>query len=113
MNKTFAKYVALFSYEAQVQGEISLDKDDFLLVARPDVPENYQTEWLVGQNERTGELGEFPGSYVEYVEDCEEQQPPAPPPRPPKPAAMQQTFSSSNSKRGRFDVCLLSCNTRI
>lgn len=95
MSQKFAKYVALFAYEAKVQGEISLDKDDFLLVAYPDVPENYQTEWLVGRNERTSELGEFPGSYVEYVEDCEEQQPPAPPPRPPKSAAMLQTVSSS------------------
>lgn len=45
--------------------------------------------WLTGENTRTKEVGEFPGTYVEYIGDVEElpeeEKPPTPPPRPPRP----------------------------
>lgn len=59
-----------------------------MIVAKPVLD---YSDWLTGENTRTGEVGEFPGTYVEYIGDLEElpqvqhiDKPPVPPPRPPR-----------------------------
>lgn len=60
-----------------------------MIVAKP--VQDY-SDWLTGENTRTHEVGEFPGTYVEYIGDIRDLPqaqdeigtPPIPPPRPPR-----------------------------
>ncbi|KAM9329388.1 phosphatidylinositol 3-kinase regulatory subunit alpha isoform 1-T1 [Gastrophryne carolinensis] len=88
------QYRALFPYKKERDEDIDLHLGDILTVtrgtllalgfgeggeARPD-----HIGWLNGYNENTGERGDFPGTYVEYI-GRKKISPPTPKPRPPRP----------------------------
>lgn len=88
------QYRALFPYKKEREEDMELRVGDILTVnrgsllalscgegseARPD-----QIGWLNGFNENTGERGDFPGTYVEYI-GRKKINPPTPKPRPPRP----------------------------
>ena len=92
MDSGWAQFRVLYNFNSREQREISIEEGDVMIVAKPVF--NY-TDWLTGQNTRTGDVGEFPGTYVEYIGDIDklpyeenvenEEKPPEPPPRPPRP----------------------------
>uniref|UniRef100_A0A6I8PD71 Phosphoinositide-3-kinase regulatory subunit 1 n=1 Tax=Ornithorhynchus anatinus TaxID=9258 RepID=A0A6I8PD71_ORNAN len=88
------QYRALYGYQKEREEDLDLHPGDVLTVnkgflvalglgagaeARPE-----EIGWLTGANESTGEHGDFPGTYVEYV-GHKELSPPTPKPRPPRP----------------------------
>ena len=104
-DQVFARYKACYAFEAQEPEEISIDIGDVLLVAYRQGLENEQIEWLEGQNERTGEFGEIPGSFVEFAGLTYEQKPRAPPPTLPKPTFLKKpTYRKYTPKRGLFSL---------
>lgn len=93
MASGWAKFQANYSYEPRDEREIAIEHGDHLYVAKP-VEDPFG--WLIGQNERTKEYGEFPGTYVAYIEDVVDfNRPPTPPPRPPKPSPRGNTPSQA------------------
>ncbi|XP_075038587.1 phosphatidylinositol 3-kinase regulatory subunit alpha isoform X1 [Mixophyes fleayi] len=88
------QYRALFPYKKDREEDIDLRVGDILTVNRGTLvalgcgegneirPE--QIGWLNGFNENTGERGDFPGTYVEYI-GRKKISPPTPKPRPPRP----------------------------
>ncbi|XP_077318787.1 phosphatidylinositol 3-kinase regulatory subunit alpha isoform X1 [Lithobates pipiens] len=88
------QYRALFAYKKERDEDIDLRLGDILTVNRGTLvalgcgeggearPE--QIGWLNGYNESTGERGDFPGTYVEYI-GRKKISPPTPKPRPPRP----------------------------
>ncbi|XP_040195823.1 phosphatidylinositol 3-kinase regulatory subunit alpha isoform X1 [Rana temporaria] len=88
------QYRALFAYKKEREEDIDLRVGDILTVNRGTLvalgcgeggearPE--QIGWLNGFNESTGERGDFPGTYVEYI-GRKKISPPTPKPRPPRP----------------------------
>lgn len=88
------QYRALYDYKKERDEDIDLHLGDILTVnkgslvalgfsdgqeARPE-----DIGWLNGYNETTGERGDFPGTYVEYI-GRKRISPPTPKPRPPRP----------------------------
>lgn len=88
------QYRALYDYQKERDEDIDLHLGDILTVnkgslvalgfsdgqeARPE-----EIGWLNGYNETTGERGDFPGTYVEYI-GRKRISPPTPKPRPPRP----------------------------
>ncbi|XP_053303976.1 phosphatidylinositol 3-kinase regulatory subunit alpha isoform X1 [Spea bombifrons] len=88
------QYRALYPYKKERDEDIDLRVGDILTVNRGTLvalgfgegnearPE--QIGWLNGYNENTGERGDFPGTYVEYI-GRKKISPPTPKPRPPRP----------------------------
>lgn len=87
---TYRVYEAAFPFEARESSELSMAEGDFVIVYEkpngagwPD-PE----KWMTGTNERTGDTGEFPGTYCKFFEEVvpappppvEVEEPPSPPP---------------------------------
>lgn len=87
MSSGWARFKVLHSFEPRDQRDIAIHEGDIMIVARPVLDYSH---WLTGENTRTGEVGEFPGTYVEYIGDIEDlpqekiDTPPVPPPRPPR-----------------------------
>ena len=79
-SKFVRKYRASYSYDASDSGELTIREGDVVLVHRKTDGQWPNAEkWMKGTNQRTGQSGEFPGNYTEFVE--EEEIPPTPPPR--------------------------------
>ncbi|NWH71903.1 P85A kinase, partial [Piaya cayana] len=88
------QYRALYDYKKEREEDIDLHLGDILTVNRGTLlalgfsegeeakPE--EIGWLNGFNETTGERGDFPGTYVEYI-GRKKISPPTPKPRPPRP----------------------------
>lgn len=87
MSSGWARFKVLHSFEPRDLRDIAIHEGDVMIVARPVLD---YSDWLTGENTRTGEVGEFPGTYVEYIGDIEDlpqekiDTPPVPPPRPPR-----------------------------
>lgn len=87
MSSGWARFKVLHSFEPRDRRDIAIHEGDIMIVARPVLD---YSDWLTGENTRTGEVGEFPGTYVEYIGDIEDlpqekiDTPPVPPPRPPR-----------------------------
>ncbi|EMP36533.1 Phosphatidylinositol 3-kinase regulatory subunit alpha [Chelonia mydas] len=88
------QYRALYDYKKERDEDIDLHLGDILTVNKGTLvalgfsegeeakPE--EIGWLNGCNETTGERGDFPGTYVEYI-GRKKISPPTPKPRPPRP----------------------------
>ncbi|OXB80872.1 UNVERIFIED_CONTAM: hypothetical protein H355_016889 [Colinus virginianus] len=88
------QYRALYDYKKEREEDIDLHLGDILTVNKGTLlalgfsegeeakPE--EIGWLNGFNETTGERGDFPGTYVEYI-GRKKISPPTPKPRPPRP----------------------------
>ncbi|XP_039399985.1 phosphatidylinositol 3-kinase regulatory subunit alpha isoform X2 [Mauremys reevesii] len=88
------QYRALYDYKKEREEDIDLHLGDILTVNKGTLvalgfsegeeakPE--EIGWLNGCNETTGERGDFPGTYVEYI-GRKKISPPTPKPRPPRP----------------------------
>ncbi|XP_068278148.1 phosphatidylinositol 3-kinase regulatory subunit alpha isoform X2 [Nyctibius grandis] len=88
------QYRALYDYKKEREEDIDLHLGDILTVNKGTLlalgfsegeegkPE--EIGWLNGFNEATGERGDFPGTYVEYI-GRKKISPPTPKPRPPRP----------------------------
>ncbi|KFW90701.1 phosphatidylinositol 3-kinase regulatory subunit alpha isoform X1 [Phalacrocorax carbo] len=88
------QYRALYGYKKEREEDIDLHIGDILTVNKGTLlalgfsegeeakPE--EIGWLNGFNETTGERGDFPGTYVEYI-GRKKISPPTPKPRPPRP----------------------------
>lgn len=88
MDSGWAQFRALYNFEPRDRRDIGIEVGDVMIVAKP---VSDFCDWLTGHNTRTREVGEFPGTYVEYIGDITEfpsaentSQPPTPPPRPPR-----------------------------
>lgn len=99
MDSGWAQFRAIYNFEARDEREITIQEGDIMIVAKPVMDE---TGWLTGENTRTREVGEFPGTYLEYIGDVEElpqpEKPPTPPPRPPRRKPTRS--NSSNDETG-------------
>lgn len=79
-SKFVRKYRVSYGYDASDSGELTIREGDVVLVhPKPDGQWPSAEKWMKGTNQRTGQSGEFPGNYTEFVE--EEEIPPTPPPR--------------------------------
>ncbi|XP_070794943.1 phosphatidylinositol 3-kinase regulatory subunit alpha isoform X1 [Pituophis catenifer annectens] len=91
------QYKALYDYKKEREEDIDLHLGDVLTVNKgtlvalgfSDGEEGKPEEigWLNGYNEMTGERGDFPGTYVEYI-GRKKISPPTPKPRPVRPLPM-------------------------
>jgi hypothetical protein len=90
MESGWAKFKALYDYKPTDDREIPIEQYDILVVPKP---YGDPKSWLVGRNERTGQHGVFPGTYVEHIGDIDdikdaneepEPEPVRPPPIPPR-----------------------------
>ncbi|XP_039221254.1 phosphatidylinositol 3-kinase regulatory subunit alpha isoform X1 [Crotalus tigris] len=91
------QYKALYDYKKEREEDIDLHLGDILTVNKgtlvalgfSDGEEGKPEEigWLNGYNEMTGERGDFPGTYVEYI-GRKKISPPTPKPRPVRPLPM-------------------------
>ena len=97
---TYRRYSASFPFEARDGSELSLQPGDSLIVSKtpagtwPD-----PSRWMKGQNENTGQSGEFPGTYVELVEEFTIQdtlEEPEPPPQLPVTPPLRPTASTAS-----------------
>ena len=68
MDSGWAQFRAIYNFEARDEREITIQEGDIMIVAKPVMDE---TGWLTGENTRTREVGEFPGTYLEYIGDVE------------------------------------------
>lgn len=87
MDSGWSRFRALYDYKPQDENEIEISVNDILIVAKPIADPN---GWLLAHNEQTSQMGDVPGTYLEYLDDIEEldtsePEPELPPPRPPKP----------------------------
>jgi hypothetical protein len=97
--KYLRKYRAVFEYQAQDSGELSISEGDIIHV-HPDKNGEWPdvNKWMRGSNQRTSLSGEFPGNYTTFV--MEEEIPPTPPPRrAPRPRSVHES-----SERSSLDV---------
>ena len=53
---------ALFSYEAEDIGELTIEKGDTIVISKM-----VENGWWTGTNERTKKSGDFPGNYVQMI----------------------------------------------
>jgi len=85
MDSGWAQFRVIYNFEPRDERDIAIQEGDIMIVAKPVMD---MSGWLTGENTRTKDVGEFPGTYVEYIGDVEElpqpEQPPTPPPRPPR-----------------------------
>lgn len=85
MDSGWAQFRVIYDFEPRDERDIAIQEGDIMIVAKPVMD---MTGWLTGENTRTKDIGEFPGTYVEYIGDVEElpqpEKPPTPPPRPPR-----------------------------
>lgn len=88
MDSGWAQFRVLYNFEPRDRRDIAIEVGDVMIVAKP---VSDFCDWLTGHNTRTREVGEFPGTYVEYIGDIthfpsveNNPQPPVPPPRPPR-----------------------------
>ena len=89
MDSGWAQFRVLYDFVPREARDIAIHVGDIMIVAKP--VQDY-SDWLTGENTRTHEVGEFPGTYVEYIGDIidlpqaqdEISTPPIPPPRPPR-----------------------------
>lgn len=85
MDSGWAQFRVIYDFEPRDERDIAIREGDIMIVARPVMD---MSGWLTGENTRTKDVGEFPGTYVEYIGDVEElpqpEKPPTPPPRPPR-----------------------------
>lgn len=85
MDSGWAQFRVLYNFEPRDERDIAIQEGDIMIVAKPVMD---MSGWLTGENTRTKDVGEFPGTYVEYIGDVEElpepAKPPTPPPRPPR-----------------------------
>ncbi|ELK11403.1 Phosphatidylinositol 3-kinase regulatory subunit alpha [Pteropus alecto] len=101
------QYRALYDYKKEREEDIDLHLGDILTVnkgslvalgfsdgqeARPE-----EIGWLNGYNETTGERGDFPGTYVEYI-GRKKISPPTPKPRPPRPLPVAPGSSKTEAE---------------
>ena len=76
-------YKANFSFSAREGSELSIGEGDTVLVSlKPSGEWPDAGKWMKGQNTRTGEFGDFPGTYCEFVSEVAAAA--APDPRPPE-----------------------------
>lgn len=109
------QYRALYDYKKERDEDIDLHLGDVLTVnkgslvalgfsdgqeARPE-----EIGWLNGYNETTGERGDFPGTYVEYI-GRKRISPPTPKPRPPRPLPVapgsSKAEADSEQQQGQY-----------
>ncbi|KAG8516152.1 Phosphatidylinositol 3-kinase regulatory subunit alpha [Galemys pyrenaicus] len=106
------QYRALYDYKKEREEDIDLHLGDILTVnkgtlvalgfsdgqeARPE-----EIGWLNGYNETTGERGDFPGTYVEYI-GRKKISPPTPKPRPPRPLPVAPGSSKTEADSEQQD----------
>ena len=65
----YRRYKAVYSFEARSETELSMNKEDLLIVQqKPDGTWPTPEKWMEGYNEFSGGTGEFPaGAYVEFL----------------------------------------------
>ncbi|NWT32324.1 P85A kinase, partial [Cardinalis cardinalis] len=109
------QYRALYDYKKEREEDIDLHLGDILTVNKGTLlalgfsegeeakPE--EIGWLNGFNETTGERGDFPGTYVEYI-GRKKISPPTPKPRPPRPlpVAPSPAKAESESEQQAFSL---------
>ncbi|TRZ22337.1 hypothetical protein HGM15179_004755 [Zosterops borbonicus] len=109
------QYRALYDYKKEREEDIDLHLGDILTVNKGTLlalgfsegeeakPE--EIGWLNGFNETTGERGDFPGTYVEYI-GRKKISPPTPKPRPPRPlpVAPSPARAESESEQQAFSL---------
>ncbi|XP_017663641.1 PREDICTED: phosphatidylinositol 3-kinase regulatory subunit alpha isoform X2 [Lepidothrix coronata] len=109
------QYRALYDYKKEREEDIDLHLGDILTVNKGTLlalgfsegeeakPE--EIGWLNGFNETTGERGDFPGTYVEYI-GRKKISPPTPKPRPPRPlpVAPGPTKAEAESEQQAFSL---------
>ncbi|NXN88024.1 P85A kinase, partial [Bombycilla garrulus] len=109
------QYRALYDYKKEREEDIDLHLGDILTVNKGTLlalgfsegeeakPE--EIGWLNGFNETTGERGDFPGTYVEYI-GRKKISPPTPKPRPPRPlpVAPNPAKAESESEQQAFSL---------
>ncbi|NXC83771.1 P85A kinase, partial [Cercotrichas coryphoeus] len=109
------QYRALYDYKKEREEDIDLHLGDILTVNKGTLlalgfsegeeakPE--EIGWLNGFNETTGERGDFPGTYVEYI-GRKKISPPTPKPRPPRPlpVAPSPAKTESESEQQAFSL---------
>lgn len=108
------QYRALYDYKKEREEDIDLHLGDILTVnkgslvalgfsdgqeARPE-----DIGWLNGYNETTGERGDFPGTYVEYI-GRKRISPPTPKPRPPRPLPVAPGSSKTEADTEQPGQC--------
>ncbi|NXD44576.1 P85A kinase, partial [Copsychus sechellarum] len=101
------QYRALYDYKKEREEDIDLHLGDILTVNKGTLlalgfsegeeakPE--EIGWLNGFNETTGERGDFPGTYVEYI-GRKKISPPTPKPRPPRPLPVVPSPAKTESE---------------
>ncbi|NWZ79814.1 phosphatidylinositol 3-kinase regulatory subunit alpha isoform X1 [Poecile atricapillus] len=101
------QYRALYDYKKEREEDIDLHLGDILTVNKGTLlalgfsegeeakPE--EIGWLNGFNETTGERGDFPGTYVEYI-GRKKISPPTPKPRPPRPLPVAPSLAKAESE---------------
>ncbi|CAM1320694.1 PIK3R3 (predicted) [Pycnogonum litorale] len=105
-------YRSQYSYTKVEQTEISLNEDDVLEVKKPflfvlEGTEENPEGWLLGTNQRTGEIGYFPGTFVEYIRTDMLNPPPSHhvPRRPvPRPSSSKVSFLNDDGNDSGY-VC--------
>ncbi|KAM6986185.1 phosphatidylinositol 3-kinase regulatory subunit alpha isoform 1-T1 [Aplochiton taeniatus] len=105
------QYRALYDYKKEREEDIDLHVGDILTVSKGALVALGYTDgleerpedigWLPGLNETTGDKGDFPGTYVEFI-GKKNISPPTPNPRPPRalPVAPSTSRTDSDSDQG-------------
>ncbi|NXO76429.1 P85A kinase, partial [Sitta europaea] len=108
------QYRALYDYKKEREEDIDLHLGDILTVNKGTLlalgfsegeeakPE--EIGWLNGFNETTGERGDFPGTYVEYI-GRKKISPPTPKPRPPRPLPVAPSSAKAESESEQQGKC--------
>lgn len=108
MDSGWAQFRVLYNFDPRDERDIAIQEGDIMTVAKP---VKDLSGWLTGENTRTKEVGEFPGTYVEYIGDVEElpeeEKPPTPPPRPPRPRRLTGSRTDSTGKHNIVKIILL------
>ena len=106
MDSGWAQFRVMYDFEPRDERDIAIHVGDIMIVAKPVMD---MSGWLTGENTRTKDVGEFPGTYVEYIGDVEElpqpEKPPTPPPRPPR----RRLTGGSNTPRPESNGQYYSC----
>ena len=94
----YRSYKANFEFVARDTSELSMNDGDLLRVG-PTLDGVWPDpgRWMHGTNEATGDEGDFPGTYVEFVAEVMQSEPEAPPPTPeaPPPAVKKRVLPVS------------------
>ena len=98
---TYRRYQASYPFDARDSSEVSIVPGQTLLVSKNTYGEwPSQEKWMHGRNEETDMEGDFPGNFVEFIEEFTESAPetnhqekalpplpPLPPSKPPAPSS--------------------------